>query len=232
MSIKSVIRDFLALFFPNYCLGCGRSLVKGEEILCTRCIVDLPKTGYHNQESSPVKQKLEGRLPIVYGWAFVKFHKKGIVQQLLHQLKYNQHPEVGLRLGMLFGKELTDQNLNTEFDLIIPVPLHTTRKRKRGYNQSALFAEGMSRSMGIPYIETISVRKKSTSTQTNKSREERWENVKDAFSLSKEKSVVKGKRILLVDDVITTGTTLEACGQHLIEAGCSQLSVACLAEAQ
>ncbi|NJN42663.1 MAG: ComF family protein [Flammeovirgaceae bacterium] len=206
--------------------------MKGEDILCTRCIADIPKTGYHTLDSSPVKQKLAGRLPIIHGWAYLKFHKKGIVQKLLHQLKYNQHPEIGIRLGMLYGKELVELNLHKEFDLIVPVPLHPTRKRKRGYNQSTLFAEGLSRAMTIPCIESIAIRTKSTATQTNKSREERWENVKDAFSISMNRKEIKGKRILLVDDVITTGTTLEACGIHLIEAGCDQLSVACLAEAQ
>lgn len=213
-------------------MGCNSSLVKGEEILCTRCLGELPKTNYHKSGASPINLKLDGRIQIKYAWAFLKFRKKGIIQKLLHQLKYNHHPEIGLRLGMLYGKELMEDNLHQEFDLIIPIPLHPTRLRKRGYNQSALFAEGLSRSMQIPISNSISVRKKSTSTQTNKSKEERWENVKDAFALSQGDEVVRNKRILLVDDVVTTGTTIEACGQHLINAGCAQLSVACLAEAQ
>lgn len=223
-------RDFVSLFFPNYCLGCSLALFKGEEILCTRCIRDLPKTGYHNQEDNPIKLRLVGRLPVKHAMAFLKFRKTGIVYHLLHQLKYNNHPEVGIRLGKIYGKELYEAGVN-QFDLIVPVPLHPTRKRKRGYNQSACFAEGLSSVLNVPWDESISSRKVITQSQTRKTKVERWDNVKDVFDvLLPEKA--KGARILLVDDVMTTGATLEACGMHLIQAGCIELSIACLAEAQ
>lgn len=222
--------DFVSLFFPNYCLSCSLSLFKGEDILCTRCILELPKTDYHLQADNPIKLRLEGRLPLTYAMAFLKFRKSGIVQQLLHQLKYNGHREVGLRLGMLYGKELRDAGFGKDFDVIVPVPLHAARQRRRGYNQSACFAEGLSVSLDIPWNESITTRTISTTTQTKKSKLERWENVKDVFNIQ-HLSEIEGKRILLVDDVITTGATLEACGQHLIKAGCAQLSIACLAEA-
>ena len=153
------------------------------------------------------------------------------MQHLLHQLKYNNHPEVGVRIGMLFGKELCEQGLDKEFDLIVPVPLHNSRQRKRGYNQSAKFAEGLSTSLTIPWDESISIRKKRTTTQTRKSKLDRWENVKDVFGIDVAEKILN-KRILLVDDVITTGATLEACGRHLLENNCSSLSIACIAEAQ
>jgi ComF family protein len=223
--------DFLSLFYPNYCLGCSSALYKGEEILCTRCIRDLPKTGDHLDVENPIQLRMMGRLPVQHVMAFLKFRKTGIVQHLLHQLKYGNHPEVGIRLGKIYGKELVDDGFANKFDLIIPVPLHESRRRKRGYNQSACFAEGLSSSLNIPWDESISTRKVSTSTQTKKSRVERWDNVKDVFNI-RQTEKINGARILLVDDVITTGATLEACGKHLIEAGCSQLSMACLAEAQ
>jgi ComF family protein len=223
--------DFISLFYPNYCLGCSSALYKGEEILCTRCIRDLPKTGDHLDSENPIQLRMMGRLPVQYVMAFLKFRKTGIVQHLLHQLKYGNHPEVGVRLGKIYGKELLDTGFEKKFDLIIPVPLHESRKRKRGYNQSACFAEGLSSSLSVPWDESISTRKVSTSTQTKKSRVERWDNVKDVFNI-RETEKIKGARILLVDDVITTGATLEACGKHLIDAGCSELSMACLAEAQ
>jgi ComF family protein len=223
--------DFVSLFYPHYCLGCSQALYKGEEILCTRCIRDLPKTNYHRDDGNPIKSRLMGRLPLKHAMAFLRFRKTGIVQHLLHQLKYNNHPEVGIKLGQVYGKELYDSGIACEYDLIVPVPLHETRKRRRGYNQSARFAEGLSMSMQIPWDESISARKRRTSTQTRKSKVERWENVKDVFEIQ-EPEKVRDVRILLVDDVMTTGATLEACGRRLIDAGCRELSVVCLAEAQ
>jgi len=224
-------QDFVSLFYPNYCLGCSLALYKGEEILCTRCIRDLPKTNDHLDLENPIQLRMMGRLPVQHVMAFLKFRKTGIVQHLLHQLKYGNHPEIGVRLGKIYGKELVEAGFANKFTLIVPVPLHESRKRKRGYNQSACFASGLSSTLNIPWDESISTRKISTGTQTRKSRVERWENVKDVFSI-RENEKIKGARILLVDDVITTGATLEACGKHLIDAGCSELSMACLAEAQ
>jgi predicted amidophosphoribosyltransferase len=142
--------DFVTLFFPNYCLGCTNSLYRGEEILCTRCILELPKTKYHDQIDNIIKSRLNGRIPLTHAMAFLKFRKAGVVQHLLHQLKYNNHPEVGIRLGKIYGKDLVDSGFGKEFDLIVPIPLHESRKRRRGYNQSAKFAEGLSSSMGNP----------------------------------------------------------------------------------
>jgi ComF family protein len=224
-------KDFIGLFFPNYCFGCNRSLVKGEDTLCTICLIDLPKTNYHLVIDNPIKSRLTGRLPIEHAIAYLKFRKSGIVQHLLHELKYNNHPEIGFKLGSTYGKELAQAGFQNEFDVIIPIPLHPTRLRKRGYNQSAKFAEGLSHSLGIPWAESISIRKTTTSTQTKKSKQERWENVEGAFGIQSAEKIV-GQRILLVDDVVTTGATLEACGQHLIKNQCRSLSIACLAEAQ
>jgi ComF family protein len=228
---NTIVDDFLSLFFPHYCLGCAGTLVKGEDTLCTECLTVLPKTHYHTRLENPVLNRLVGRLPIRHGLAFLKFQKGGIVQHLLHELKYNNHPEIGERLGRAYGRELTQSSYNREFDLIVPVPLHRTRLRHRGYNQSAHFAKGLSESLEIAWDESISVRTQSTATQTRKTKAERWENVKDVFSISESTPVVQ-KRILLVDDVITTGATLEACGQHLLACGCSSVSIACIAEAQ
>ena len=226
-----IIEDFVSLFFPHYCLACSGPMVKGENILCTACLTELPKTKYHLQNENPVRNRLLGRLPLKHGWAYLKFRKSGIVQHLLHQLKYNNHPEVGVRIGKAYGLELFQSGFANEFDLIVPVPLHRSRMRQRGYNQSAKFAEGLSQGLNIQWDESISVRTQSSSTQTRKSKADRWENVKDVFSV-REDTPMNGKRILLVDDVITTGATLEACGQHLVSRGCGELSIACIAEAQ
>lgn len=229
--VLELASDFISLFYPNYCLGCSVALYKGEEILCTRCIRELPRTGYIQHHNNPIFLRLAGRLPIRMATAFLTFRKTGITQHLLHQLKYNNHPEVGIRLGKLMGKELRDAGYGNRLDLIVPVPLHESRRRKRGYNQSAKIAEGICSVMEVPWSESISSRIVSTTTQTRKTRVERWENVKDAFRVNQPDQIA-GKRILLLDDVMTTGATLEACGQHLIESGCLELNVACLAEAQ
>ncbi len=223
--------DFTSLFFPEYCLGCSSGLVKGEEILCTRCILDLPLTGYQFMDDNPIKEKFITRLPLRYATAFLKFRKTGIVQHLIHQMKYNNHPEVGIRLGKFFGMEIKQIGLGNEFDMIIPMPLHPLRQRKRGYNQTTKFAEGLVQSLDIPYYENIIFRQINTSTQTRKNKTERWENVNHAFSVQRPMAI-QDKRILLVDDIITTGASIEACGQELLDHGCRELSVACIAEAQ
>ncbi len=229
-SLWNAFSDFASLFFPEYCLGCSEGLIKGEEILCTRCLSELPRTGYIDFEENPIKEKFIGRLPVKNAWAFLRFRKEGIVQHLLHQLKYNNQPEVGIRLGKLFGRELKNTGYS-QFDLIIPLPLHASRQKNRGYNQSAKFAEGLSSSLEIPFSLDCCFRLKNTQTQTRKNRSERWENVEVAFQVI-DKSKIENKRILLVDDVITTGATLEACGRQLINGGCRELSIACIAEAQ
>ena len=157
-------------------------------------------------QGNPIEEKLFGRIPIKHGWAFLKFKKRGTVQHLLHQLKYNNHPEIGIALGKVFGKTLSDSGFDQSFELIVPVPLHRSRLLKRGYNQSSKFAEGLSSSLKIPWDESISIRRDKTTTQTKKTRMQRWENVKDVFTVS-QNTTISGKRILLVDDVITTGAT-------------------------
>lgn len=225
-----LLRDFVSLVYPNYCLGCSNALFKGEEILCTFCISKLPKTNYLYDYNNPVMLRLQGRLRLKYGLAFLKFRKGGLVQKLLHQLKYNNHPELGEALGRVFGHEMYENGYANEFDVIIPVPLHASRKRARGYNQSAHIAKGMGAALKTPWDESISTRKVNTRTQTRKTKTERWHNVETVFDIL-DVNKIQDKRVLLVDDVMTTGATLEACGTRLLESGCRELSVACLAEA-
>ena len=222
-------QDFISLFFPNYCMGCSRALVRGEDILCTFCIHDLPKAAYDFSGDNPVRNRFAGRLTVTRASAYLRFRKTGLVQKLLHQLKYHHHPEIGVKLGALMGLELV-RPVAHELDIIIPVPLHISRQRQRGYNQSAKIAEGISKATGIPWMENISIRKGKTKTQTKMTRSERWENVKDEFGITNIANVA-GKKILLVDDVMTTGATLEACGQHLLTGGCAALNILCIAEA-
>lgn len=229
-SVTEILKDFASLFFPNYCLACNGTLVKGEEIVCTSCISEMPQTDYHFDQENSLRSRLALRIPIVHALAFFKFAKSSRVQHLLHALKYKNHPEIGVMLGKVYATRLIDIGYSSEFDLILPVPLHESRKRKRGYNQSAKFAEGLSQKLSIPYSDVLLARGVNTQTQTRKTRLNRWQNVSDVF-LIKDNAAIKDKHILLVDDVITTGATIEACGRTLLENGCGKLSVACLAEA-
>jgi ComF family protein len=227
--LSSILNDFFSLFFPNFCLGCKDGLVKGEEILCTHCLSELPKVDYFDVQDNPLVNRFVGRVPIHCGWSLLKFQKSGIVQNLLHELKYNNHPEIGERLGRILGVRLTELGVRNGIDILIPVPLHKNRKRVRGYNQSAAISKGLSNVIEKPFSDDVLIRISSTKTQTKKSRIERWENVNNAFRVV-QPDAIKGKHVLLVDDVVTTGATTEACAKCLLNAGASLVSIVCLAE--
>lgn len=231
MSFMEILQDFIYLFFPNYCRGCDGSLVKGEKIICTRCMLDLPKSNYHLERDNPFYRKFSGRIPVKFVMTLFKFVKRGKVQHLLHALKYKNQPEIGIQLGRVYGADLLQENYKDQFDVIVPVPLHPSKRRKRGYNQSEEFGKGLSEILEIPCTEKFLKRTKATTTQTRKTKLSRWENVSEVFEVY-EREELKGKRILLVDDVVTTGATLEACGDKLLQAGCGDVSIACIAATQ
>lgn len=226
-----ILEDFISLFFPRYCAGCEEALVKGEELICSKCILEMPRSNYHLEIDNPFQTKLKGRIPVKFVMSFFKFVKAGRVQHILHALKYKSKPELGRMLGRIYGHELSESGYREQFDIIIPIPLHASKKRRRGYNQSEEFALGLSEALNILCTEEILKRISITETQTKRTRLKRWENVKEVFSVV-DAGEIKGKRILLVDDVVTTGATLEAAGKMLIDAGCSELSIACIAATQ
>jgi ComF family protein len=193
-------------------------------------MLDLPRSHYHLLPENALFNRLNGRIPLDFAAAFLLFRKGGKVQQLLHALKYKNHPEIGESLGKVYGSELRCASVHEQIDLIVPVPLHEVRKRKRGYNQSEEFAKGLSQSMEIPTYPVLE-RITHTETQTRKSRLKRWQNVKEVFKICGQQHV-EGKRIMLVDDVITTGSTIEACAHTLLAGACSSISVASIAYAQ
>lgn len=229
--VVNLARDFMSLLYPNCCSACSMALVKGENLICSRCLLEMPQTQYHLDPGNDLKRRLEGRIPVQYVLGFLRFTKNGRIQNLLHNLKYRHQPEIGVALGKLYAQRLKDSGLTGYFDLIIPVPLHKSRLRKRGYNQSAKFAEGLSQTLGIPVEENILFRKSKTETQTRKNKLKRWENVSEVFGVVGLPSAIAGKHILLTDDVITTGATIEACAEVLIRNGCGKISVACIAVA-
>lgn len=168
---------------------------------------------------------------MTYVMTLFKFAKGSRVQHVLHALKYKNLPELGVALGRMYGQDLVDSNFKNEFDIIVPVPLHVSRKRTRGYNQSEEFGKGLAEMLEVPCTDRAMKRLISTQTQTKKSRLNRWENVNEVFAVVSPEHITD-RKVLLVDDVVTTGATLEACGQALIDSGCKELSIACIAATQ
>jgi len=229
--IHMLFSDMVALFFPRNCAICGKPLHRQEEILCTSCYYKLPFTGFHDKKENPVTEIFAGRLPLVYASALLFFNKGGMAQRLIHQLKYDGKREIGTFLGKLTGIALQSSPLFSDVDGIIPVPLHPEKEHQRGYNQSLLIAEAIAKQMKVPVFSDVLFRRKYTATQTKKSRYDRWQNVKDIFAV-KNKNRIRDLHLLLVDDVITTGATLEACGSRLIEIPGVRLSIVSAAYAQ
>lgn len=226
--LLDMLRDFLNLLFPYCCLTCSKVLAVGETWLCTDCFHDLPQTNYHQESDNLVAQRLSGRLPVRYAMALYKFRKAGKVQRLLHHLKYKDKPAIGKMLGNRYGTLLREARLCDTFELIVPVPLHKSRLLQRGYNQSDSFAQGLSESLHIPWSKQHLKRIKKSRTQTTRRKLERTQNVEDAFCVTNAADIGH-RHLLLVDDVITTGATLEACGMALLAAGIKELSVATIA---
>jgi ComF family protein len=223
----SKTRDFVALFFPYYCESCGESLIHAESIFCVKCVSSFPRTDYHLMNYNPIKDKLQGIIDLEYSLSFLKYERKGRARRMLHALKYRNKPEIGYHLAYLYGIELLESS-SFDFDIILPIPLHKSKLMLRGYNQSDTIAQGLSDALGIPWSSTAIYRAKANPTQTNKNRLERWRNVDGIFGVL-QPDKIKNKHVLLVDDIITSGATIEACGRALYKAGISKLSIACLA---
>ena len=230
-ALFSYFGDFLHLFFPELCAGCSTSLVKNESVICTSCLYHLPYTHFHKDRENPVIRQMTGRLPLVFADAFLYFNKGSRVQNLIHELKYNNRPEVGYRLGELYGLTLKEYGGWEVADIIIPVPLHQRKLRRRGYNQAEKIADGLSAATKVPAKTKILMRTSDTSSQTRKSRFERYENMKNAFSVSCP-GEIEGKHILLVDDVITTGATIEGCAQAALSVPGTIVSIPAIAYAE
>lgn len=213
MSI-SFIDAIIGLFYPQVCAACGASLFKWEKLVCTRCRSFLPKTGYEKNEDNPLARIFYGRVRLKAVTACFFFSKEGKVQHLIHELKYKGNSDAGVFLGQELGKTLKEAPLFQGLDYLIPVPLHPKREKERGYNQSMMIAQGISEVTGIPIGDRFLLRSVHTATQTHKSKEERWQNVKDIFEL-RHAEQLENKYVLLIDDVLTTGATLEACALKL-----------------
>ena len=220
--------DFISLLFPRICYGCGNHLLRNETLICTECYVVIPRTNYHLKGDNPVAQLFWGRCMIERAAAFSFYTKGSRIRNLIHNLKYKGIKEIGFELGRIYSSSLNGSDFFNGMDLIIPVPLHPSKKRKRGFNQSDCISLGISEVTGLPVDADSLARITVTGTQTRKSRYERWTNVEGIFRVS-DPEQLKGKHILLVDDVITTGSTIESCANEILKIEGAKVSVIALA---
>ena len=224
----SLLQDVIHLVYPHQCNGCGSDLLERKELLCTYCIKSLPHTNFAKLKNNMIEEIFSGRLDIQAAHSEFYFSKGQLIQHLIHQLKYKNNQEIGFYLGALMGKTLMKSERFEKIDILIPLPMHKEKEIKRGYNQATIIANGIASIIQIPVLSQVIIRNRLAETQTQKHRAERWKNVADSFVIANKESI-KGKNILLIDDVITTGATLEACGKKILEIEGTRLSIATLA---
>jgi ComF family protein len=226
-----MFKSIINLFFPKVCSGCNSFLLTNENVICTICRHDIPLTNHHLIVNNDAFKKFYGRIPVLHASALFYFHKKGIVQQLIHNLKYKGHEEIGTILGEWYAEDLKTSELLKTVDQIIPVPLHRRKLKERGYNQVTAFGEALSTSLNLDYNNSILVRNIYSKTQSKKNLLGRTEGIETIFDVSfTEKD--HNKHFLLIDDVITTGSTLEACSRALLKIPGARISIVCMAMAQ
>ncbi len=228
--LSNILEDALQLFYPHVCAGCGDDLHGKLQLICFNCMQQLPHTDFAKIPDNQIEHIFYGRVKIQSACSIFYFSKGQIIQQLIHQLKYKGNQEIGIYLGKLIGDQLLNSGRFKNIDTIIPLPMHPDKQRKRGYNQAEILANGISQKINVPVLNDLVVRSKTTTTQTNKQRVERWTNVDGTFVIQNQSSI-NGKNILLVDDVITTGATLEACSNAILSIENTSVSIAVLAHA-
>jgi len=228
--LKNIFSTTLHLFYPHLCTGCGSDLLKEQNLLCIKCMHNLPHTNFAVFANNQIEKDFWGRIPLTAAYSQFYFSKEFLIQHLIHQLKYKGDTKIGFYLGEMMGKTLLNSNRFSTIDALIPLPLFADKEHKRGYNQATVICNGISAVMNIPVLNNAVIRQQATQTQTRKHRTERWENVKDSFKVAKANEI-SGKHLLLVDDVVTTGATLEACGHVILQVANVKLSMATLAYA-
>lgn len=227
--LQDIKQSLLHLIFPHVCAGCGTDLANTENQLCLRCAAALPQTYFELHNDNPVEKKLWGRLPVQAATAQYYFTRESLVQQIVHEIKYRNNISLGRQIGRMMGCSLL-QSGRFQAEVLIPLPLFPEKEKMRGYNQSMVLCEGIADEMQIPILNDVVMRPQYTETQTKKGRIERWKNMDGKFVLQHE-SAIAGKHVLLIDDVITTGATLESCGKEILKAPGTRLSIACVCDA-
>jgi ComF family protein len=222
------LRSLLQLFFPHNCCGCNSNLLSDDFLFCLYCEAGMPLTRFEDFERNPVERIFWGRVEIQAAAAHVYFTRGSSIQHCLHLLKYKKRKEVGEYFGLRMGKAIRQSGRFELCEIIVPLPLFPSREKKRGFNQSRVIAECISAQLHIPVVADAVIRTKKTETQTRKSRIQRWKNIEHAFEILNQQTV-RGKHILLVDDVITTGASLEACALALQKISGVRVSIYCMA---
>lgn len=228
---KEILQGLTDLFFPQYCLHCGQMLLPEEKFLCIECNLDISTVTIQNPKNNSITKLFWGIIPLESAFAFMRFVPHSPSQTILHELKYKRNKDIGIYFGQNMAYSMIEKNFPMDFDLILPVPLHPKKLKIRGYNQAEVIARAISDVLNKKIETKAVVRKRFNLTQTRKSKEERWENVKNLFQIVSDKQL-KNKHILLVDDVITTGATIEALAEILIKIPNVKISAAFLAMAQ
>ncbi|MDZ7900622.1 MAG: phosphoribosyltransferase family protein [Arcicella sp.] len=227
----TILESFIDLIFPRICAGCEQPLQLNEELLCTNCRFDLPKTNSHIGVDRRLVNKFAGKVKIEHSLAYLKFVKGGKVQKIMHEIKYKGNQDLGEMLGRMYGSELREKGFHEQFDLILPVPLHKKRLIVRGYNQSDCLAKGLAESLNIEWRNDVLKRGIETESQIAKSRLERYENMHEVFYVENFEGL-KDKRIVIIDDTLTTGSTLESCVLALNDTGIKNVSIIAMATAE
>lgn len=223
-SAKYYLDAFSHLFFPRLCFGCEEYVIDNNEFFCLNCLSELPFTGFESIRENTVEKLFWGRVKISYAFSTVYYQEKSPVQHAVHALKYKNQQQLGLFLGELMALKSAQLLSDIQPDFLIPMPLHPKKQRMRGYNQATILSRGYSNISKIPVLDNALKRATHTSTQTHKSRIDRWENVSGIFEIH-EDGLLKDKHVLLIDDVITTGASTEACVSTLLEAGAASVGV-------
>jgi len=223
-----VFKDLVDLFFPPVCEACKTLLTDNESVICTQCRHELPVTNFHFTTNDLMKKLLYGRVKLENATALLHFSKKGLVQGLLHNLKYRGHEQIGHFLGQWLGDELKSLQPYTTIDIVVPVPLHKRKLRKRGYNQVTKFGKAIAKALNADFNDSQLIKVRHAKTQVFKDRIKRYDDAQTRFAL-RDATVFHGKHVLLVDDLITTGATIEACALLFPKNSNIKLSVATIA---
>ncbi len=230
LTLRNILTDAFQLFYPHVCTGCGSDLLEKDNQLCLGCLHKLPHTGFASIDGNIVEKVFAGRLPLRAAFSEFYFSKGQLIQHLIHQLKYKNNRSIGFYLGEMIGNSMLQSERFSNLDYIIPLPMYADKEFKRGYNQAEIICNGIMEATRVPVMTKNVVRSYATETQTKKHRAERWLNVDGSFNILYPEKLVC-KNVLLVDDVITTGATLEACGQLILKIPGTTLSLAALAYA-